>query len=204
MPHVFIDTTPPQVYKELRPDFDYDCECGYFICDTCGYPAYPAEVDTSEDGYEHCNECARGDMIQSRIPLQQPRQLGTTPPPAAAWPTPKTAPTQPHNPPLGGRTMAKKLRTRATMQKNIVEATDPADRAELLEGLQTLPEIKYHISLYKLAVAGRDVEGTDSPVWYKRVTRKDGTFAQLMSYDSHNMSPEQTATYVKACRIWNT
>ena len=59
-----IDMTPPEPNKNLRPDFDYSCECGFYVCDTCGYPAYPMELDTDEDGYDKCTECPDGDMVK--------------------------------------------------------------------------------------------------------------------------------------------
>jgi len=45
-----------------RPDFLYDCECGYYVCPECGTPWYPVEVmDTafSEEppGTHRCPEC---------------------------------------------------------------------------------------------------------------------------------------------------
>ena len=59
-----IDMTPPEPNKELRPDFDFDCECGFFVCDTCGYPLYPMELESDEQGYDHCPECEDGDMVE--------------------------------------------------------------------------------------------------------------------------------------------
>jgi len=51
--------------EEIRPDFDYDCECGYHVCNTCGYPCYPMELDTDRedlDGYT-CFNCEEGYMV---------------------------------------------------------------------------------------------------------------------------------------------
>ena len=31
-----------------RPDFDYTCECGYYVCEECGAPSYPMEVEDGE------------------------------------------------------------------------------------------------------------------------------------------------------------
>jgi len=55
--------TPPDVNKELRPDFDYSCECGFYVCDTCGYPCYPIELEPDDDGYDPCPNCMYGDMV---------------------------------------------------------------------------------------------------------------------------------------------
>lgn len=59
-----IDMTPPEPNKDLRPDFDYDCECGFFVCDTCGYTMYPMEIESDTEGYDHCPECEEGDMVK--------------------------------------------------------------------------------------------------------------------------------------------
>ena len=48
------------VNKKARPDFDYTCECGFWVCNTCGYPLYPMEVH--EDRI--CEECEVGVMME--------------------------------------------------------------------------------------------------------------------------------------------
>lgn len=40
-----------------RPDFEYDCGCGYWECADCGTPWYPMEVEPDEDGDYRCPEC---------------------------------------------------------------------------------------------------------------------------------------------------
>jgi len=58
-----IKMKSPYPNKELRPDFDYDCECGFYVCDCCGYSMYPMEIDTTEDNYDYCPKC-EGDMVK--------------------------------------------------------------------------------------------------------------------------------------------
>jgi hypothetical protein len=41
----------------MRADFDWTAECGVFVCDSCGYPCYPMEVDYEEDERGCCPEC---------------------------------------------------------------------------------------------------------------------------------------------------
>ena len=62
--NALIDMTPPKVDKTKRPNFDYTSECGYYVCDTCGTPAYPMEVEDSEYGYQPCFTCENGDFVQ--------------------------------------------------------------------------------------------------------------------------------------------
>lgn len=41
-----------------RPDFEYTCECGYWLCLDCGTPWYPMEVESNpETGDYECPEC---------------------------------------------------------------------------------------------------------------------------------------------------
>jgi hypothetical protein len=55
----------PKINKSLRPDFDYDCECGFYVCTECGYPYYPMEVMNHDDGSnEICQECDFGDVVE--------------------------------------------------------------------------------------------------------------------------------------------
>ena len=44
-----------------RPQFEYDVECGYLVCDVCEYPYYPMEVDLGE----LCMECSMGYVVES-------------------------------------------------------------------------------------------------------------------------------------------
>ena len=53
-----------QPNKELRPAFDYSCECGYSVCSVCGYPCYPMELEPDSRGVTLCEECYQGDMIE--------------------------------------------------------------------------------------------------------------------------------------------
>lgn len=46
----------------MRPDFEYNVDCGYLLCDTCHYPYYPMEA---ADG-DICMECESG-MIDPEI-----------------------------------------------------------------------------------------------------------------------------------------
>jgi len=64
-----IDMKPPKEDRTLRPDFDYTCECGYYICDTCGYVCCPMELQADEAGYDICQNCERGDMVSSKSNL---------------------------------------------------------------------------------------------------------------------------------------
>jgi hypothetical protein len=41
----------------MRADFDWTAECGVFVCDSCGHPCYPMEVDYEEDQRGCCPEC---------------------------------------------------------------------------------------------------------------------------------------------------
>ncbi len=50
--------------KSLRPDFDYDCDCGYYVCDCCGYPTYPIEIYTDIEGKDICPNCEQGNMLE--------------------------------------------------------------------------------------------------------------------------------------------
>ena len=61
-----LKITSPEPNKALRPDFDYNCECGFYVCDTCGIAMYPMEVEGNEDedGYDRCFNCEDGDMVQ--------------------------------------------------------------------------------------------------------------------------------------------
>jgi hypothetical protein len=56
----------PEPNKDLRPDFDYACECGFYVCNECGYAAYPMEVEDCYDEDDEpsiCTECDCGHMI---------------------------------------------------------------------------------------------------------------------------------------------
>jgi hypothetical protein len=52
--------------KSLRPGFEYECECGYYVCDCCGYPAYPIEIDTDVEGKDICPNCEQGNMLEMK------------------------------------------------------------------------------------------------------------------------------------------
>jgi hypothetical protein len=55
----------PKINKSLCPDFDYDCECGFYVCTECGYPYYPMEVMRHDDGSnEICHVCDFGDVVE--------------------------------------------------------------------------------------------------------------------------------------------
>jgi hypothetical protein len=54
----------PEPNKKLRPDFDYSCECGYYVCNECGYPMYPMEVEQGEEEHCYCEECPKGTMVE--------------------------------------------------------------------------------------------------------------------------------------------
>jgi hypothetical protein len=55
----------PKPNKELRPDFDYSCECGFYVCDACGYSIYPMELHGDGSNYDPCPNCELGgDMVK--------------------------------------------------------------------------------------------------------------------------------------------
>ena len=63
-----LKITSPEPNKALRPDFDYNCECGFHVCDTCGYSQYPMEIEGGGSDYDYCPECEKrgdeGDMVK--------------------------------------------------------------------------------------------------------------------------------------------
>ena len=40
-----------------RPDFEYQSECGYWVCLDCGTPWYPMELATEPSGDYECPDC---------------------------------------------------------------------------------------------------------------------------------------------------
>jgi len=57
----------PRINKALRPEFDYDCECGFFVCSECGYPYYPMELYDDDDS---CSECECGTIVEYDLTIR--------------------------------------------------------------------------------------------------------------------------------------
>ena len=60
------DLENPTIDRSLRPDFDYDCECGFHVCNECGYPYYPMEAEDGED----CPNCEFGILLEYKLTLK--------------------------------------------------------------------------------------------------------------------------------------
>lgn len=48
-----------------RKDFEYGCECGYYLCYVCGKPSYPMESEETDGGVRECPFC--GEALGQRI-----------------------------------------------------------------------------------------------------------------------------------------
>jgi len=59
------DLKNPNLNKSLRPDFDYDCECGFHVCNECGYPYYPMEAEEGDT----CENCGFGIVIEYNLTI---------------------------------------------------------------------------------------------------------------------------------------
>jgi len=65
-----LNPSKPFINKSLRPDFDYDCECGFYVCNECGYPYYPMELCYDEEmELDTCHECDFGNIVEYSLTL---------------------------------------------------------------------------------------------------------------------------------------
>jgi len=61
----------PKIDKTLRHDFDYDCECGFYVCNECGYPNYPMELCHDGDmELDTCQECEIGNIVECSLTIK--------------------------------------------------------------------------------------------------------------------------------------